>query len=162
MNNMHRNLRCCLVECALHKNFAHIQCRESGPPFLSVILGRSALEWKARPKSGSASKLKFRSCRSSKIWPWRLECRKRWRWSIWAYQNGALDGGSVDQWSQIRITLIRIRSKEKTGIRIRIEVIRIRNRPCKYHLNWALKIIFFYYPVLVRWNSKKSLVQLSY
>jgi hypothetical protein len=43
-------------------------------------------------------------------------------------QNGALEGGSLDQWSRMRITLmsskirIRLRSKVKRWIRNRIEV----------------------------------------
>ncbi len=48
-------------------------------------------------------------------------------------QNGGLEAqnGTKDQWSQIPIILmrsrIRIRIEEKSGIRIRIKMIRIRN-----------------------------------
>ncbi len=72
----------------------------------------SAIQWKAGPGSGSTLKSKLRSFRGSK---WRR-------------------GGSVEQWSQIRITLMRSRKNilnrsritGKRGIRIRSKV-RIRN-----------------------------------
>ncbi len=75
---------------------------------------------------------KFRSFRGSN---WAVEDRGRSKWrrrdSEWN------PGWSVDQWLQIRFTLLRskiwIRIKVKSGIRIRIKVMRIRN-----HRNYGI------------------------